>query len=101
MACWVWVIPLNDFLMLSGACSDDQQCNADNQYFKNFETSPTPSATGSLGVQDSVVGVCITPVAAGKACKPGTGEAHTPALQQSCHYPAICPPVKLQRSCHA
>ena len=63
--------------MLLGACSDDQQCNANNQYFKNYDTSPTPSATGLLGTLDSTLGVCITPVAAGLPCKPGTGRAHT------------------------
>lgn len=76
-----WSIPetvSKDFLMLAGGCSDGQQCNADNRYFKNYETSLTPSATGLLGYQDSAVGVCITPVAAGLPCRPGTGESLPP-----------------------
>ena len=60
-------------VLLAGLCSDDQDCNARLQ-------DPTTNAIGLQEDQDVTPGVCITPIAAGSACKVGTGELECPGL---------------------
>lgn len=63
-----------------------------NGQLKNPDTNPSPESTGLQDQQDSTVGVCITPVAAGSSCKAGTGEAMHYALSKIVymHVDAVC-----------
>ncbi|KAL3140792.1 hypothetical protein ABBQ32_005337 [Trebouxia sp. C0010 RCD-2024] len=54
---------------LAGPCSGNQQCNGQ---LKNPYIDASPQSIGLQDEQDSTVGVCITPVAAGLPCKAGT-----------------------------
>ncbi|KAL3142472.1 hypothetical protein ABBQ38_002800 [Trebouxia sp. C0009 RCD-2024] len=74
---------------LAGPCSGDQVCNGQ---LKNPDTNPSPESTGLQDQQDSTVGVCITPVAAGSSCKAGTDMCNVYSDFASMYCPASkCP----------